>query len=73
MSRILLFLLAAYRSAKGLLPATARCRHWPSCSQYAEEAVRRHGAAAGARLALARLARCHPWGTSGVDPVPERS
>lgn len=46
------------------------CRHEPSCSAYAEEAVRRHGAFSGARLAIARLARCRPFGSHGYDPVP---
>lgn len=46
------------------------CRYWPSCSCYAEEAIRRHGAASGSWLALRRLLRCHPLGGHGVDPVP---
>ena len=46
------------------------CRHLPSCSSYALEAIERHGAMRGAWLALRRLSRCHPWGTSGYDPVP---
>jgi len=46
------------------------CRFVPSCSLYAEEAIRRHGAARGARLALGRLLRCHPFRTGGYDPVP---
>ncbi len=48
------------------------CRHVPSCSQYMIEAVDRWGAAKGLVLGVKRLARCHPWGTSGYDPVPEK-
>ena len=47
------------------------CRFWPSCSSYAVEAVERHGALRGSWLAARRLGRCHPWGGSGVDPVPD--
>lgn len=46
------------------------CRYWPTCSSYAVEALELHGAARGSWLALRRVARCHPWGGSGVDPVP---
>lgn len=46
------------------------CRYCPSCSEYAMEALRAHGAGWGAWLVLRRLARCHPWGGSGYDPVP---
>ena len=46
------------------------CRYLPTCSEYAEEAIARHGAWAGGWMALARGARCHPWGASGYDPVP---
>ena len=48
----------------------ARCRFAPSCSHYAAEAVARHGIRRGLALALHRIARCHPWGGSGFDPVP---
>jgi putative membrane protein insertion efficiency factor len=47
------------------------CRHVPTCSAYADEALRKHGVLRGGWLALKRLARCQPWGTSGYDPVPE--
>ena len=47
-----------------------RCRYLPTCSDYALEAVERHGAIRGVGLALGRLGRCHPWGGSGYDPVP---
>ena len=48
-----------------------RCRHIPSCSQYALDAIDLNGAWAGSWLALGRIARCHPWGTSGYDPAPD--
>ena len=46
------------------------CRYTPSCSQYALEAIRKHGPFKGLWLALRRILRCHPWGGSGYDPVP---
>lgn len=48
------------------------CRYDPTCSAYALLALRRHGALAGFWLALRRIARCHPWGGSGIDDVPPR-
>jgi uncharacterized protein len=69
--RLILAMIGFYRAAVSpwLGPA---CRFTPSCSAYAEEAVREHGAARGSWLAAKRLLRCHPWGDSGFDPVPRR-
>jgi putative membrane protein insertion efficiency factor len=54
-------------------PSGLGCRYQPSCSQYAIEAVRLHGARRGSWLAARRLCRCHPWGGCGEDPVPPLS
>lgn len=48
-----------------------RCRYEPTCSNYALEAVRRHGAVRGGWLATRRICSCHPYGGCGLDPVPE--
>ena len=48
------------------------CRYLPSCSEYASIAIREHGALKGAWLAAKRLSRCHPYGGSGLDPVPHK-
>jgi len=58
----------------GISPILPRsCRFAPSCSEYAAEAIERHGMFVGCWLAARRLLRCHPWGGSGYDPVPERA
>jgi uncharacterized protein len=49
------------------------CRYYPSCSQYAYDAIGRHGAAKGAGLAFWRVLRCNPWGQSRVDTVPNNN
>jgi putative membrane protein insertion efficiency factor len=71
MQSLLLFLIRGYRLV--LSPwFGSQCRFYPSCSAYAEEAVRTHGAWKGSYLALARLGKCHPWHLGGHDPVPVR-
>ena len=50
----------------------ANCRFEPSCSAYAMEALRVHGAFRGTWLTIRRIGRCHPWGGSGYDPVPDK-
>jgi putative membrane protein insertion efficiency factor len=47
------------------------CRHMPSCSEYALQAIALNGAWRGSWLTVARLCRCHPWGSSGIDPAPD--
>ena len=67
---VLRFLIRVYQLAiSPFFPA--HCRYWPTCSAYAGQAVRKHGAIAGSWLAARRIARCHPWGGHGYDPVPE--
>jgi putative membrane protein insertion efficiency factor len=68
-SLVLLVLIRAYQLLiSPLLPPS--CRYFPTCSDYARQAVTRHGPLAGGWLAVKRLARCHPWGGLGYDPVP---
>jgi putative membrane protein insertion efficiency factor len=69
LSRFLIGSIKFYqRAISPLLPPA--CRFTPTCSEYASQAIQAHGAAKGGSLALRRLARCHPWGGSGFDPVP---
>ena len=50
----------------------ASCRHVPTCSEYAVQAIKIHGPFKGLLLATRRISRCHPWGTHGYDPVPPK-
>lgn len=69
LARLLILLVRGYQL--GISPLMSRnCRFSPSCSQYAIEAVRTHGALRGAWLSLRRIGRCHPWHPGGYDPVP---
>jgi putative membrane protein insertion efficiency factor len=70
--RVGVVLVRAYQLA--LSPfAGGACRFTPSCSDYAIQAIQDHGAVRGLGLALRRVGRCHPLGSSGFDPVPRRS
>ena len=69
MKSILLLLVRAYQLS--LSPYLGQnCRFYPTCSNYASEAIGLHGALAGSALAARRLCKCHPWHPGGVDPVP---
>lgn len=69
LSKLAVGLIRAYQFA--LSPWLGRrCRHLPSCSAYAIEAIQRFGPLRGGWLAVKRISHCHPWGTSGYDPVP---
>ncbi len=68
-ARALLLLVDAYRVALAPLLG-GHCRFWPSCSVYAQEAIRAHGAARGVLLATRRLLKCQPFHRGGYDPVP---
>jgi putative membrane protein insertion efficiency factor len=69
MRTVLLALLRAYQYAVRPLLG-ANCRFAPSCSDYAREAIERHGALKGCWLATRRVLRCHPYHPGGFDPVP---
>lgn len=72
MKTLLLLLLRAYQL--GISPFLGQnCRFYPTCSTYAAEAIREHGAAKGSLLAARRLCKCHPWNPGGVDPVPKKA
>ena len=69
MKTFLLWLVRAYRYL--LSPWWGRsCRFAPTCSEFAVEALERHGALRGSWLAVRRVSRCHPWHAGGFDPVP---
>jgi uncharacterized protein len=68
-ARLLLAAIRAYQLAR--IGRVSPCRFTPTCSEYALEAVRRHGAWRGLGLTIRRLGRCRPGGPSGYDPVPE--
>jgi putative membrane protein insertion efficiency factor len=69
-ARPLIALVRLYQTARAGRPSP--CRFTPSCSTYSIEALAAHGAVKGLGLTAWRIARCHPWGGHGYDPVPEK-
>ena len=77
LSRTALFLIRTYQVGispmkNAFLGVSVTCRYQPTCSQYAAEAIDRHGLVCGGAMSVRRICRCHPWGGCGVDPVPEQ-
>lgn len=70
LARPLLVAIRGYQLVRAGRPSP--CRFDPSCSMYAMDALKVHGAVRGSLLALRRLGRCHPWGGWGYDPVPDK-
>jgi len=68
MCRLLVFFVILYRATLGPFLG-GHCRFTPTCSQYAIDALTRHGALRGSWMALKRICRCHPWGGHGHDPA----
>ncbi|MBC8244450.1 MAG: membrane protein insertion efficiency factor YidD [Verrucomicrobia bacterium] len=77
LQHFLVLLIRSYQLAlsplkNGLFGPGGSCRYTPTCSEFALEAVRTHGALRGVWLGLRRLLQCHPWGNCGHDPVPAK-
>jgi uncharacterized protein len=72
MKRVLLALIGAYRLLVSPFLG-ANCRFYPTCSEYAAQAIDTHGAVRGSWLAVTRVLKCHPWHPGGVDPVPQKN
>jgi putative membrane protein insertion efficiency factor len=69
-----ILLIPVYIYKYGISPLTpASCRHYPTCSEYAVQALKIHGPFKGFWLATKRISKCHPWGTHGHDPVPPKN
>ena len=69
-TRAMLWLIGLYRMTATV--RTPRCRYIPTCSAYAAEAIEVHGPVGGLWLGVRRIGRCHPFGSFGFDPVPEK-
>ena len=75
MSALAQFLIRVYQRIISPILSVfgSTCRHYPSCSSYTSEAIERHGLWAGGWMGFARIMRCHPYGTDGIDRVPEKA
>lgn len=73
MKKVLLKLILIYRNGISPYKGGACCRFVPTCSEYAYEAIEKHGVLKGCLLAGWRLLRCNPFGKGGYDPVPEKN
>ena len=71
MKKILIFLIKIYQVTLSPLLGS-NCRFHPTCSQYTIEAITKHGVYSGIKLGIKRIAKCHPWGERGFDPVPDK-
>ena len=70
-SKLLIFLIKVYQVTLSPLLG-ANCRYMPTCSVYSVEAIQVHGPVKGLWLSIKRILSCHPWGGSGIDPVPKK-
>jgi len=71
MKRILLALIHFYQKYISPLKRSGTCKYIPTCSEYAAQAIEKHGALKGSILAAWRILRCNPFSAGGIDPVPE--
>ncbi len=70
MKNILLACIRFYRKYLSGIKGASTCKYFPTCSQYAMEAISKYGALKGSYLAIRRILRCNPWAKGGYDPVP---
>ena len=71
MKKIIIYLIKFYQIILSPLLGS-NCRFLPTCSQYMIEAINQHGVLNGLKLGLRRISKCHPFGSRGYDPVPEK-
>ncbi len=71
MKSLLIGMICLYQKYLSPLKRTGTCKYIPTCSQYAIEAIEKHGAGKGTLLAIWRVLRCNPFSAGGIDPVPE--